>query len=292
MTKEKSNIPQVVKMKQGMSYSCKEKTIILNVFKYFRNAHPQYCVTEIVRRTAKATGCSEKSVFQFRKEEASVEGFKQPSKTKIRKSININSRFVKYDDNVRQGIRNIIYDLKFRNIVPSLSTILKNVNANDKLPNFSLMTLRRLLSDMGFCYEREKTGSKPVLVEKPTVKKDNIPVINKKSQQIVKQNVNSVSTMHNKIDEPKQEHQSNIIPQQNYTYLPNDNQILSSTALPHDNHYMEPPRDPPMYLPHDMMMSQRIPHQIPPVHQNMHLKSDANFMHQGIHYPHNMIMPH
>lgn len=153
---------EIKKMKQGMSYSCKEKTIILNVFKYFRVQFPDKCVTEIVRRTAKATGCSEKSIFQFRKEEASAEGFKEPSKTKIRKNININSRSIKYDNSVRQSIRCIIYDLKYRGIVPSLNTILKQVNADAGLPNFSLMTLRRLLFDMGFYYE--KNGNKSVLV--------------------------------------------------------------------------------------------------------------------------------
>ncbi|KAL3266764.1 hypothetical protein HHI36_010923 [Cryptolaemus montrouzieri] len=159
---------EIKKMKQGMSYSCKEKTIILNVFKYFKTQFPDKCVTDLVRRTAKATGCSEKSIFQFRKEEASAEGFKAPSKTKIRKNININSRDIKYDDSVRQAIRNIVYDLKFKNIIPSLNTILKNVHANGQLPHFSLMTLRRLLFDMGFSYE--KVGNKSVLIEKPQEK--------------------------------------------------------------------------------------------------------------------------
>lgn len=156
----------IVRMKQGMSYSRKEKIIILNVYKYFRSTYPDLCITEIVRRTSRATGCSEKSVFQFRKEETSAEGFKQPSKTKIRTKVNINSRTVKYDDNVRQAIRNIVYDLKCRQIIPSLSRILKVVRSDEKLPSFSLMTLRRLLFDMGFCYERDNPDNKAVLVEK------------------------------------------------------------------------------------------------------------------------------
>lgn len=153
---------EIKKMKQGMSYSRKEKTIILNVFKYFLMQYPDKCVTEIVRRTAKATGCSEKSIFQFRKEEASAEGFKEPSKKKVRRNININSRTIKYDNNVRQAIRYIIYDLKYRGIVPSLNTILKQVKGDATLPNFSLMTLRRLMFEMGFSYE--KNGNKSVLV--------------------------------------------------------------------------------------------------------------------------------
>lgn len=155
----------VKKMKQGMSYTCKEKTIILNVFKYFRNQFPDKCVTDLVRRTAKATGCSEKSVFQFRKEEASPEGFREPSKTKIRKNLNINSRDIKYDNSVRNAVRNIIYDLQYKNIVPSLNTILKQINIDKSLPSFSVMTLRRLMLDMGFSYQ--KNGNKSILVERP-----------------------------------------------------------------------------------------------------------------------------
>nr|XP_022912782.1 uncharacterized protein LOC111423711 [Onthophagus taurus] len=171
----------IKKMKQGMSYSCKEKTIILNVFKYFKQEYPEICVTEVVRRTAKATGCSEKSVFQFRKEEASVEGFKEPSKTKIRKNININSRDIKYDNSVRQSIKEIIYDLKYRGVVPSLNTIRKRINENESLPKFSLMTLRRLLFDMGFCYE--KNGNKSILVEKESVGAKNNELKKVKSDQ-------------------------------------------------------------------------------------------------------------
>lgn len=156
---------EIKKMKQGMSYTSKEKTIILNVYKYFRNQFPDKCITDLVRRTAKATGCSEKSVFQFRKEENSGEGFKEPSKTKIRKNLNINSRDIKYDNSVRSAIRNIIYDLQYKNIVPSLNKILKQVNLDKSLPTFSIMTLRRLMFDMGFSYQ--KNGNKSILVERP-----------------------------------------------------------------------------------------------------------------------------
>ncbi|KAF7285762.1 hypothetical protein GWI33_010130 [Rhynchophorus ferrugineus] len=98
------------------------------------------------------------------KEEGSPEGFKEPSKKKIRKNINTNNRLIKYDENTRDCIKNIIYDLKKNNVTPSLSTILRNVKCNDSLPKFSLMTLRRLLFDMGFYYE--KNGTKSVLLEK------------------------------------------------------------------------------------------------------------------------------
>ncbi|RZB89879.1 hypothetical protein BDFB_002030 [Asbolus verrucosus] len=161
---------EIKKIKQGMTYSCKEKIIILNVFKYFRSEFPDKSVTDIVRRTSKATGCSEKSIFQFRKEEASAEGFKIPSKTKIRKNININSRELKYDNAVRLAIRNIIYDLKYRNIVPSLKIILKHIREDSQLPKFSMTTLSRLLRDMGFCYRKD--GRKTILEDQLSVKQE------------------------------------------------------------------------------------------------------------------------
>lgn len=254
---------EVKKMKQGMSYSCKEKTIILNVFKYFRIEFPEKCVTEIVRRTSKATGCSEKSIFQFRKEEASAEGFKVPSTTKIRRNININSRDIKYDNTVRQGIRNIIYELKYKNIVPSLNTILKQVNADPQLPKFSLMTLRRLLSDMGFCYE--KNGNKSILVEKTPPpkkepKKENVKV--KKPPQVPQQipNPPPIQVPHNPLPMPPQPpiHQNRLI------HMPQ-----------HDNSHM--------HLQHNMpMMLNRMPHPhpMPPPNVNM----------GWMHHPHHVMM--
>ncbi|EFA02486.1 uncharacterized protein LOC103312696 [Tribolium castaneum] len=244
---------EIKKMKQGMSYSCKEKTIILNVFKYFRIQFPDKCVTDIVRRTAKATGCSEKSIFQFRKEEASAEGFKVPSTTKIRRNININSRDIKYDNTVRQAIRNIIYELKYKNVVPSLNTILKHVNGDPQLPNFSLMTLRRLLFDMGFCYE--KNGNKAVLVEKtPPVKKDpkKENLGNNKAKKIVKP--------------PQQYCQPvNPIPQNPPPQPPPINNHIMIQMPQHDNHMM--------HLPHHnmpMMLNHRMPppHPMPPPNVN------------------------
>lgn len=243
-------------MKQGMSYSCKEKTIILNVFKYFRMHFPDKCVTEIVRRTAKATGCSEKSIFQFRKEEASAEGFKEPSKTKIRKNININSRDVKYGNDVRQAIRFIIYDLKYRNIVPSLNTILKQINENPHLPNFSLMTLRRLLFDMGFVYE--KNGNKAVLVDKSDAKESKEQPQQKSGSSNKKSVQNYPSSMPSTTND--------IAPAPNTNNIPTQVTMTTVNNLPPMNQNMHPPplreQQPPRFM--HMHMAQPEGHMMPP----------------------------
>ncbi|KAJ3659272.1 hypothetical protein Zmor_010969 [Zophobas morio] len=260
---------EIKKMKQGMSYSCKEKVIILNVFKYFRMEFPDFCVTEIVRRTSKATGCSEKSIFQFRKEEASGQGFKVPSTTKIRRNVNINSRDIKYDNTVRQGIRSIIYDLKYKNITTSLNTILKHVNQDAQLPNFSLMTLRRLLFDMGFCYEKQ--GNKSILVEKPTVKKEvkqeKSGKSAKKPQKVAAQNIHPATEQVNSMDSINKPGPQ--IPQSNITMLSNhhlistqqNHRLLPMHMTQHDNNHMMQS----VHMPHHNM-SMMLNHRMPPSH--------------------------
>ncbi|RZB89883.1 hypothetical protein BDFB_002029 [Asbolus verrucosus] len=264
---------EIKKMKQGMSYSCKEKTIILNVFKYFCIQFPDKCVTEIVRRTAKATGCSEKSIFQFRKEEASAEGFKVPSTTKIRRNININSRDMKYDNTVRQAIRNIIYDLKYKNIIPSLSTILKQVNGEPQLPNFSLMTLRRLLFDMGFCYE--KNGNKSILVEKPISKKE-----------VKKENLSNKGLKKSQKPSPQNYNQTTPHP----TNTQQNHRLLQMHMPQHDNNHIMPG----MHIPHHnmpMMLNHRMPptHPMPPPNMNVHLKQEVP---PWMHHPPHAAMKH
>lgn len=78
---------EVKKMKQGMSYSGKEKTIILNVFKYFRIQFPEKCVTDIVRRTAKATGCSEKAFFNLEKKKLAQRDLKSHRELKFAETL-------------------------------------------------------------------------------------------------------------------------------------------------------------------------------------------------------------
>lgn len=288
---------EVKKMKQGMSYSCKEKTIILNVFKYFRQQYPDKCVTDLVRRTAKATGCSEKSIFQFRKEEASVEGFKEPSKTKVRKNININSRDIKYDSNVRQSIRDIIYELKYKNIVPSLNTILKQVNADTQLPNFSVMTLRRLLFDMGFFYE--KNGNKSILVERDqknlnVIKSNNPKSCNKKSSNNDNSNNNGQFDTANNVSKtiPQIHHENNPTSLNHMHQVTGyQNPRIMHMHVPQPNHHMIAPRSQhsvPMMINHrnDFIPAQH-PHppQLIPIRSNdmdIGVKRDSSvWMQQG-----------
>lgn len=170
--------PPVKKLNSGTIFNTGMKTIILNVYKYLRIKNPDMSVSETALRTAAATGASRSSVFQFRKEEGSAEGLRNPKKKK-RTKLATNSRDVKYDENVRMVIKNVVYDLKARNINANLKIILEHIKMHPDMPSLTIFTLRRLLADMGFVYKKE--GNKHILVEKvievekkkkPKVKKD------------------------------------------------------------------------------------------------------------------------
>lgn len=273
---EKTNQMEIKKMKQGMSYSCKEKIIILNVFKYFRQQFPEKCVTEIVRRTSRATGCSEKSIFQFRKEESSAEGFKIPSKTKIRKNININSRDIKYDSTVRQSIRNIIQDLKNKHIMPSLNAILSQVKADSMMPNFSLMTLRRLLFDMGFCYEKQ--GSKLVLVDKQNETDSSNLHLNIEKKKLIKEPIIQQITPLSQT--PQKENGNSLLTelvQHQSTYMAppvlNDQKIM---YVPHSGTYVMPPPQIHESYKVSMDMKRKINPQIEAMPTNLPLKREVS----------------
>ncbi|GJQ82872.1 hypothetical protein Trydic_g2610 [Trypoxylus dichotomus] len=150
----------IQKMKKGMPYSAKEKQMIVNVFKYFRKLYPDKSVSEIVACTAEATGSSERSVYMFRKEDASVEGLKEPTRKRIRKNIVQKNGF----DSIKEGIRSAIDTLKQNKIPSSFKFISQMIRENPLLPSLGNTTLRKLLIKMGYVYE--KVGGESILVER------------------------------------------------------------------------------------------------------------------------------
>lgn len=166
-------VPPVKKMTKGTVFTTSVKVIIMNVYKYFRREYPEINVSEAARRTSAATGCGLTSVYLLRKEESSPQGLREPKK-KVRTRPPKNSRENKYGENIRLVIRNIVYDLKARNLTPSLKTILGQCRMHTDMPVFSILTLRRLLFEMGFMYKKD--GKKHILVEKVIEVEPNKPV--------------------------------------------------------------------------------------------------------------------
>lgn len=139
-----------------------DRKTVLHVFKYFQKSFPEQNVSFWVKKTSEATSTSVRSVYKFRKEEGHgnvVTPRKTPRKVEYR-----TSRKKKYDGFVVGAIRRIVHSFFASNTPPTLSGILKKVNEDADLPNFSRTTLWRLLKENGFCYEKRKRQS--LLIER------------------------------------------------------------------------------------------------------------------------------
>jgi hypothetical protein len=149
--------------RKGEKLRSRERELVLNVFSYFRKS---LSITEAVRETSKATGCSESTVYRVRKE-ASRGPLVTPSKTKNIRHPYKNSRTVIFDDFVRSGVRRKVHESFVKNIPPTLKSILSSVNMDSDLPDFKRTTLYCLLVDIGFVYERR--GKRSILIERDDI---------------------------------------------------------------------------------------------------------------------------
>ncbi|GFY62610.1 DDE_3 domain-containing protein [Trichonephila inaurata madagascariensis] len=143
--------------KRGISIRSRAPKNILNVYSRLREENPQESISEIVRKVSGLTGISKITVFRLKKEKTlsalSSPGKKRPSAVGQRR------RLVKYDDFTLSCIRRKIHGF-FRNEIPTLSKVLKEINDDAKIfsKNISQSTLYRLLKDVGFTFEKRKTG--------------------------------------------------------------------------------------------------------------------------------------
>lgn len=154
------NKDATIKNKSNISYSVGQKVIILNVFKNLKEEHPDINISEVIRRTSKLTGCAERTIYRFRKEEESEHGLR-PARSNMGKKP---AWKLKYGDNERSAIKKVIYDCKARNIVPTLNQIQQSVLAKFNI-GVAKTSLRTLMREMGFEYVRKK-GKEYTLIER------------------------------------------------------------------------------------------------------------------------------
>ncbi|XP_077508699.1 uncharacterized protein LOC144120102 [Amblyomma americanum] len=100
------------------------------------------------------TGVSPRTVVRFKKEGLSG-GVKSPQKRPKRMAIS-SSRSVKYDSFTVNAIRLKLHCMYAERQIPTLDSILHEVNGDDDLPDMSKATLWRLLKEMGFKFEKRK----------------------------------------------------------------------------------------------------------------------------------------
>lgn len=154
---------EIRKRKKGQVLSNNERQLIMNLMSYLKEKHVKKSLSEIIREISASTGCSERTIYKIKKEASKGVTF-APSKTRVRKKENKNSRNIKYDSFVKSSIRRKVYNYFLQNIPPSLNSILTLVNGDPDLPKFKRSTLHTLLKEIGFVYEQK--GKKSLLSER------------------------------------------------------------------------------------------------------------------------------
>lgn len=134
-----------------------DRLTVLNVYKYFEKAFPERNVSFWAKQTSEATLTSVRSVFRFRKEERLG---KVVTPRKIRRKVEYKtSRKQKYDGFVVGVIRKIVHSFFAKNVPPTLSAVLEQVNKEADIPQFKRTTLWRLLKENGFCFQKRQKQS-------------------------------------------------------------------------------------------------------------------------------------
>nr|CAI5858466.1 unnamed protein product [Callosobruchus analis] len=121
------------------------KEIVLNVFKSEFLENPGVSIHEIEKIIAKKTGVSARTVFSIRKGYKESHTLSEPRKPTEYKKI---SHTV--DDFDRNAIRCKVHQFFFRNELPTIDKVLKEVKDDPDLPNFKRTTFYKLLKLLNF----------------------------------------------------------------------------------------------------------------------------------------------
>lgn len=156
-----------------------EKHMILNTYKSETETNANVLISDIVSKVAYTTGTSDSSVYRVIREYKTTHELHSPKKTKRRETI-----IDKIDDFDRNAIRKKVHEFYFRNELPTIDKVLKVVNEDDDLPNFSRSSLYRLLKHLNFKYV--KRGRDSTLIDRDDIiiwRRQFLETINKMRQE-------------------------------------------------------------------------------------------------------------
>jgi transposase len=144
----------VVKHRKGKTLKSGERQLIRNVYNSVKEQNPNITVKNIAKTVAKNTGIGVASVFRvlrdFKENGKSVTPSKNRKKSKA---------FEKVDDFTKTAIRRKVHDFYFRNEIPTINKVLKSVNEDCDLPDFTRTTFYRILKSLNFNFvSREKNS--------------------------------------------------------------------------------------------------------------------------------------
>lgn len=140
---------------------------VLNVYMKLREEHSHVAVKETCRKTSEYTGVSFRKILDI-KSKAKATGGKLTTPSRKRPgSENRKRRTAMYDSFTLCALRNIVHDLFRRNEPPTAQKIAEEFRRSEHLPNLRTWTIRRLLSDIGFVFEKRERNS--LMIERQDV---------------------------------------------------------------------------------------------------------------------------
>lgn len=143
-----------VKHRKGKPLKSGERQVIRNIYLSLKKDNPHTTIKDIANKTASSCGVSKASVFNIISEFKQKGKNETPTKTRNRKKLN-----EKLSEFEKMAIRRIMHSFYFNNELPTVDKVLKKVNDDNDLPNFSKTTFRRVLKILNFRYVSRKRNT-------------------------------------------------------------------------------------------------------------------------------------
>ena len=150
------------KRAKRLHLSAAEKQIILNIYKNQMQQNADLAIEEVVLKVAEISGVSRSSVYKIIKEYKCNHSLSEPKSYPKRKKMT-----EAVDDFDRTAIRRKVHTYFFRNELPTIDKILKEVNDDTDLPNFKRTTFYKLLKELDFRFL--KRGRNSLLIEREEI---------------------------------------------------------------------------------------------------------------------------
>lgn len=144
----------VTKNKRGKPLKSGQRKIVRNIYLTIIKDNPGVAIRDIAEKVADSTGISKSSVFNIMREFRLKGKNVTPTKTKNRKTL-----ADKLSDFDKSAIRRKIHSFYLKNELPTVDKVLRVVNDDTDLPNFSRSTFQRVLKLMNFKYVSRKRNS-------------------------------------------------------------------------------------------------------------------------------------
>ncbi|XP_037500194.1 uncharacterized protein LOC119374209 [Rhipicephalus sanguineus] len=152
----------VGKNKSGHILNSDSRNMIFHCYTYWRNRVPVRSVEDTSKFVAEMLGVSESTVFKVRREakasSSSGGNLSTPSRKRPRNAEK-RRRSTKYDSFTLCALRSCVHDFFRRNEIPTVEKITNEFSNRMDLPSLKRCTVRRLLAEIRFKYEKRCRNS-------------------------------------------------------------------------------------------------------------------------------------